>query len=90
MKELNAIAYIKECNAIQIIRNLRTKIKINEKTFEAFVNSKAISNFMSQSLMNKQRFETIKLKEAHYLMIINENKLKNQITKKTISLSMTI
>ena len=32
---------------------------------------------MSQFLMNKQRFKTIKLKETYYLMIISENRLKN-------------
>ena len=47
MKELNAITYKKECNTIQIIRSLKIKIKANEKFFEALVNSKAISNFMS-------------------------------------------
>ena len=32
----------------------------------------------------------IKLKKTHYLLIMSENKLKNQITKKIIFLSMTI
>ena len=46
MRELNAIVYTKKCNAIQIIRGLKIKIEINEEIFKAFVNSKAISNFM--------------------------------------------
>ena len=45
---------------------------------------------MSQFLINKQRFKRIKLKEAHYLLMINENKLKNQLIKKTIFLWMII
>ena len=32
---------------------------------------------MLQSLINKQQFETIKLKKVHYLLIMSENKLKN-------------
>ena len=54
MRKLNVIIHERKCNMIQTIRDLRTKIKIDEKTFKALVNSKAISNFMSQFLMNKQ------------------------------------
>ena len=90
MKELNALIHTRECNTIQIIRNLKIKIEINEQIFEALVNSKVISNFMFKSLIRKQRFETIKLKEAHYLLMMNKEKLKNQITKKIKSLRMTI
>ena len=54
MRELNIIIHEKECNTTQTNRGLKTKIKINEKIFKALVNSKVISNFMLQSLMNKQ------------------------------------
>ena len=47
MKKLNIIIYEKKCNIIQIIRNLKTKIKINEEIFKAFVNSRTILNFIS-------------------------------------------
>ena len=77
MRELNAITH-EECNTTQTIRGLRTKVEINEKIFKARVISKATSNFIFQFLMNKQRFKTIKLKKTHYLLIINENKLKNK------------
>ena len=40
--------------------------------------------------MNKQQFNIIKIKKTHYLLIINENKLKNQITKKIIFLKIII
>ena len=69
---------------------MKIKIKINKEIFKALVNFEVTLNFMSQFLMNKQRFETIKLKEAHYLLMINEDKLKNQITKKIVSLQTTI
>ena len=46
MKELNAIIHEKKCNTIQIIRDLKLKIKINEKIFKILVNSKVILNFM--------------------------------------------
>ena len=46
MKELNAIIHKKECNTIQTIQGLKIKIKINEKNFEALVNSSIISNFI--------------------------------------------
>lgn len=39
------------------------KIEINEEIFKALVNSKIISNFMSQFLMNKQQFNIIILKK---------------------------
>ena len=47
MKKLNIIIHEKKCNTIQIIRNLKTKIKINEKIFKIFMNLKIILNFMS-------------------------------------------
>ena len=40
--------------------------------------------------MTKQRFETIKLTKAHYLLMINEEKFKNQIIKKIIFLFIII
>ena len=46
MKKLNGIIHEKKCNMIQTIRNLKLKIKINEKIFEALINLKVISNFM--------------------------------------------
>ena len=46
MKKLNIIIHEKKCNTIQIIRSLKTKIKINEKIFEIFINSKVILNFI--------------------------------------------
>ena len=40
--------------------------------------------------MNKQKFNVVKLRKTHYLLIINENQLKNQIIKETILLFMII
>ena len=40
--------------------------------------------------MNKYRFKIIKLKKSQHLLMINEDKLKTSITKKTIFLLMTI
>ena len=47
MRKLNVIIHEKECNTIRTIRDLNTKVEINEKTFEILVNSKIILNFMS-------------------------------------------
>ena len=46
MKKLNAIIHETKCNVIQIIRNLKLKIKVNKKFFEALVNSRIFLNFM--------------------------------------------
>ena len=34
--------------------------------------------------MNKQKFDVVKLKKTSYLLIMNKNQLKNQITKNDI------
>ena len=88
IKKLNAITH--EANAIQTIRDLKLMIKFNERIIKALVNLKAISNFISQFIVNKYRFETIKLKKSQHLLMMNEDKLKTLITKKMIFLFMTI
>ena len=88
MKKLNAITH--EVNAIQTIRDLKLMIKLNERIIKALVNLKTTLNFISQFVVNRYQFEIIKLKKSQHLLIINENKLKTLITKKTIFLFMTI
>ena len=88
MKKLNAI--IHEVNAIQTIQDLKLMIKFDERIIKAFVNSKTTLNFISQFIVNKYQFKIIKLRQLQHLLMINEDKLKISITKKIISLFMTI
>ena len=50
MKKLNAITRI---NVIQQIRELRLKINLQKKIFEALVNFKIIDNFMLRIFVKK-------------------------------------
>ena len=88
MRKLNAIAH--KANAMQIVRDLKLMIKINEKIIKTFVNSKVISNFIFQFIVNKYKFNIIKFKNSQYLLMINENKLKTTIIKETIFLFILI
>ena len=88
MRKLNAITH--EANAIQTIRGLKLIIKFNERIIKALVNLKVILNFIFQFVVNKYQFEIIKLKKSQHLLMINEDKLKTSIIKKTILLFMTI
>ena len=88
MRELNAITH--EVNVIQAIRGLKLMIKLNERIIKALVNLKATLNFITQFVVNKYWFKIVKLSKSQQLLMINENKLKTIITKKTIFLFMII